>query len=124
MRREPVQDRTASTSKALAREVKPGLALLLCLLTAGAAWPRSYSTTFALVENPISEGGQWVNGGAQGLDWADVQVSPAGLAHGTQSGSNGYDDSTALLAGAWGPDQTVSAVVHSLNQQGGTNFEE
>jgi hypothetical protein len=34
----------------------------------------SYSTTFPLTENPISEGGSWTNGGATGLDWANVQT--------------------------------------------------
>ena len=32
----------------------------------------SYSTTFPLTENPISEGGSWTNGGATGLGWANV----------------------------------------------------
>ena len=48
----------------------------------------------------------------------------SGLAYGTQSGSNGYDDSTAILAGNWGPNQDVSATVHSVNQQTGNVFEE
>ena len=36
----------------------------------------SYSTTFPLTENPISEGGSWTNG-ATGLGWANVQTTPA-----------------------------------------------
>lgn len=38
----------------------------------------SYSTSFAsppAPENPISEGGVWVNGAAVGLDWHDVQTT-------------------------------------------------
>ena len=35
----------------------------------------SYSTTFPLTENPISEGGSWTNGGATGLGWANVQTT-------------------------------------------------
>ncbi len=65
--------------------------------------------------SPISEGGNWVNGKATGLRWADVATLP-GLAYGTESGSGGYDDSTAVLAGSWGPDQTVQATVHTVNQ--------
>ena len=42
----------------------------------------SYSTTFPLTENPISEGGSWTNGGATGLGWANVQTTP-GLSFGT-----------------------------------------
>jgi chitodextrinase len=76
---------------------------------------RPYSTNFLLKESPISEGGNWINGKADGIDWSDVQTVP-GLAYGTQSGSNGYDDSVALVSGTWGPDQTVQATVHSVNQ--------
>jgi hypothetical protein len=78
--------------------------------------PRTYTTTFPHTENPISEGGRWVNGKADGLDWADIRTK-AGLAFGTESGSSGYDDSTALLSGDWGPGQTVEATVHSVNPQ-------
>jgi chitodextrinase len=84
---------------------------------------RPYSTTFPLTENPISEGGNWINGKMVGLDWNDVQTTP-GLAFGTESGTNGYDDSTAVLTGTWGPDQWAQATVHLANQQGGTIYEE
>jgi len=78
--------------------------------------PRTYATTFPRTENPISEGARWTNGKTHGLDWADVRTK-TGLAFGTESGSSGYDDSTALLTGHWGPDQTVEAKVHSVNPQ-------
>ena len=42
---------------------------------------RSYRTTFERDESPISEGGMWVNGRTDGVDWADV-VTEHGLAHG------------------------------------------
>jgi hypothetical protein len=74
---------------------------------------RVYTTAFPLSENPISEGGNWINGQAVGLDWHDVSTTP-GLAIGHQSGSS-YTDGTALLTGAWGPTQTVEAVVHTIN---------
>jgi hypothetical protein len=37
-----------------------------------------YTTNFPLTENPISEGGRWINGGAVGLDWTNVSTK-AGL---------------------------------------------
>jgi chitodextrinase len=79
---------------------------------------RPYTTNFPLNENPISEGGNWINGHTVGLDWADISTS-SGLAMGTQSGFGGYDDSTALLTGVWGPDQTAEATVRTTNQNSG-----
>ena len=79
----------------------------------GAGVGRSYTTAFPLTENPISEGGNWINGQTDGLDWHDMSTTP-GLAIGHQSGSS-YTDGTALLTGAWGPNQTVEAVVHAVN---------
>lgn len=81
---------------------------------------RSYTTNFPLPENPLSEGGKWTNGQKDGLDWANVQTT-SGFAFGTESGGTRpapqkYDDSTALLTGAWGPDQTAQATVRALNQ--------
>ena len=78
----------------------------------------AYSTTFRHAENPLSQGGKWLNGHADGLDWADVQTIP-GLAFGAEIGGSRpepqkYDDSTALLKGTWGPNQTVQATVYSV----------
>ena len=67
-----------------------------------------------MTENPISEGGRWINGGAVGLDWTNVSTTP-GLAIGHQVGAD-YTDATALLTGTWGPDQQVSATVYSVSQ--------
>jgi hypothetical protein len=75
---------------------------------------RTYSSSFRLTENPISEGGNWINGGVAGRDWANVQTA-AGLAFGTESGAVRYDDSAAILAGPWGPNQTAQARVYSVN---------
>jgi hypothetical protein len=83
-----------------------------------------YSTHFARAENPLSEGGRWLNGQADGLDWTDVRTT-RGFALGTEPGGHRpapqkYDDSTALLKGVWGPNQTVQATVRSThpNQDG------
>ena len=43
---------------------------------------QSYSTNFLAIENPISEGGKWINGGTTGRDRGNVQAIP-GLAFGT-----------------------------------------
>jgi hypothetical protein len=99
---------------------------------------RSYATHFQLDEDPISEGGIWINGGRDGIDWSDV-VTKNGVAYGavtrmgvaerrveqgnlpasTLSGSlpeGDYDDPTAVLAGVWGRNQRAKATVFSRNQ--------
>jgi hypothetical protein len=99
---------------------------------------RSYATTFETDEVPLSEGGRWLNGRTDGIDWCDV-ITKGGLAHGEvtrmtvaeQRAEQGnldpgaaeasdpvgdYDDPTAVLTGAWGPDQYVKATVFSRNQ--------
>lgn len=83
---------------------------------------KTYTTKFPLTENPISERGKWINGKSLGLDWADVATTP-GRAFGLESGSDGYDDSAALLTGSWGPDQTAEATVYSVNQNDKTSEE-
>jgi len=93
----------------------PGLSLLPAASLLGTHGP--YTTTFSRAENPISEGGKWLNGQTDGLDWTDVRTTP-GFAFGTEIGGNRsdpqkYDDSTALLKGTWGPNQTVEAKVRS-----------
>ena len=74
-----------------------------------------YETQFSIAENPISEKKVWINGRAVGIEWADVQSRP-GLAFGAESGKGKYRDATAILAGAWSPNQSVQATVHSVNQ--------
>jgi hypothetical protein len=51
-----------------------------------------------------------------GLDWSNVQTVP-GFAFGTQTGLNDVNDSTALLTGMWGSNQTAQATV-VINVQG------
>ena len=118
------------------------LAAILALLAGGVVWLRgknqprqvvlpiepalvvpsgqhnSYTTSFPATEQPLSEKGKWITGKAAGLDWADVKTG-VGLAYGTESGKGkgdkAFDDSTALLTGIWGADQTVEAEVLSLH---------
>ena len=70
-----------------------------------------YSTDFNLTESPISEGGNWINGGVTGLDWHNVQTSD-GYAYGTPAAVR-FSDPTAVLAGSWGADQYIVGVVYS-----------
>jgi hypothetical protein len=80
-------------------------------LTGTQALARTYVTNFPLTEDPISEGGNWVNGGTTGLDWVDVSTE-SGYAHGNYSPSfPRYKDPTAILTGTWGPNQTVQGTV-------------
>jgi hypothetical protein len=76
---------------------------------------RTFTTDFPRTEQPISEGGNWECGKTLGVDWADV-ATKQGLAYGLESGTGGYDDSTALVTGPWGPNQTAEAIVHTVNQ--------
>jgi hypothetical protein len=98
---------------------------------------RSYKTEFARNETPISEGGAWLNGRRDGIDWCDILVRD-GVAYGevsrmraaerraeqkelgagaAQDAPEGdYDDPTAVLTGSWGPDQYGRARVFSRNQ--------
>jgi hypothetical protein len=98
---------------------------------------RSHATSFERDETPISEGGIWLNARTDGIDWCDV-VTKGGVVYGEltrmavaeQRAEQGnldpdapadatpvgdYDDPTAVLAGAWGPDQFVRATVFSRN---------
>jgi hypothetical protein len=99
---------------------------------------RSYRTSFELDEDPISEGGAWINGRADGIDWIDIvarngvgygavsrmgeaerRVEQGNLEPGTDDGAapeGDYDDPTAVLAGDWGADQYARGVVFSQNQ--------
>jgi hypothetical protein len=84
----------------------------------------AYDTRFSITENPLSEGGRWLNGQADGVDWKDVRTTP-GLAFGSDgSGTPHYDDPTAILSGTWNPNQAVQATVYTVNQKGGNIYEE
>lgn len=78
-----------------------------------------YHTSFPLTESPMSEGGIWLQGLRDGLDWANVNTTPA-LAVGSQSGngtgSAQFNDSTALVQGTWQNNQKFRLVI--VNNQG------
>jgi len=68
--------------------------------------PDSYSTTFDLNENPLSEGGKWLHTDST----LTVCKTVGGRAFGTQSGNGSYDDSNAYLTG-YGNDHEVEGTV-------------
>src|SRR5213078_903685 len=91
---------------------------------------RSYRTDFPLDENPVSEGGMWLNGRKDAIDFTDC-ITSNGFIHGAPSRMNAlekraeqgnldsdseatpegdYDDPTAILSGEWGPNQHGKAV--------------
>ncbi len=78
------------------------------LLVASRLSAMHYSTTFTRAENPLSEGGRWLNGAGDAIDWCNVQSS-AGYAWGVGPCPVQYADPTAVLSGAWGPNQAVQA---------------
>jgi len=97
---------------------------------------RSYKTDFKKTESPLSEGGLWLNGRTDGIDWCDVLVKDgvafgevsrnqvgerraeqASLGAGIEGAPVGdYDDPTAVLTGQWGPNQYGKVRVFSRNQ--------
>ncbi len=95
----------------------------LVLASGTEAGARTYTTHFPLSENPIFEGGNWINGRTTGLDWADVATTN-GTAIGLESGFTGYDDATALLTGTWGSNQMATATVYTTNRMSGNVYEE
>lgn len=93
---------------------------------------RSYATTFAVDEDPISEGGIWLNGRDDALDFANI-LTRDGLARGEvipmviaerrpeqgdeiEAPEGDYNDPTAILKGRWGKNQHAKARVFSRNQ--------
>jgi hypothetical protein len=81
----------------------------------------TYSTSFPATENPISEGGRWVNGGIFGK--TNIQTSP-GKAYGTMVGFDGtnFIDSCACLKG-FGPDQQVTCTIANSGGFSGFSLE-
>jgi hypothetical protein len=104
------------------RKLRPVTAIMLLLIptvmtaqSTDARRPkRSYTARFQLAEDPISEGGKWINGGKDGIDWFNV-ITKNGVAYGAVS-KGAYTDPTALLTGMWGKNQKVKARVFSRNQ--------
>lgn len=56
-----------------------------------------YTTSFDLTENPISEGGKWVNGEVDGVEWNNVKTNGAGAFATAYPTPGHYDDCIAHL---------------------------
>jgi hypothetical protein len=87
-------------------------ALIILIFGRGAAGQStpSYTTSFPLTENPISEAGAWHH-----LDptLSVVKTEPIGgvhIAHGTQTGAGNFDDANAYLSG-FPLNQTIQGTV-------------
>ena len=80
-----------------------------------------YTTNFPLSENPINEGGRWINGGIFGK--TDVQTT-SGKAYGTMVSFNGsqFIDSCACLSG-FGPDHEVLCTISNSGAVNGLEVE-
>ena len=79
-----------------------------CTIVSG----NGYSTNFSSTENPISEGGKWVNGKAVGLNWNNVQTVP-GKAYAANfvSASSRYSDPIACLTTSFTANQYAQGTV-------------
>ncbi len=85
--------------------------LCVAIFASLAACARTYTTRFEGSEDPLSEGGRWVN---NGLDWTRVRKA-GGMAMGSQTGTNTgaakFNDSYAHLSG-FPPDQEAWGIAH------------
>ncbi len=93
--------------------------LFLPVASAATSVHGPYTTNFTATENPISEGGKWLNGGvgAGASLWGDVRTNGT-MAFGVNEPTT-YGDPTAILTGTWGPSQTVTGVI-KVNSTPGT----
>lgn len=80
------------------------------VLSSPVAQVSSFFTTFAGTENPVSEGGKWLGGLTDGLDWNDFQ-SASGRAYAARAGGGvNFDDSVLILK----PSAFVAAPAQSV----------
>lgn len=75
-----------------------------------------YFTGFDASENPVSEGGAWVHGAADGLDWNNLQAGSSRAYSSVITGQGGhFDDAIAHLKSsliAFPADQYVEGVLY------------
>lgn len=69
------------------------------------SWPEpgggAFSTTFASTENPISEGGIWLNGETDGGDWHDCRTTGGNCVGAADNFGSRYADDIACLKTAY-----------------------
>ena len=80
----------------------------------------AYSTNFPATENPLREGGRWINGKSVGLDWNNPESASGKVYATVQSGLSGsrYDDSIAHLSKSqhpFAPNQFAEATVYAVD---------
>ena len=81
--------------------------------TAAAAQGAAYTTSFDQTENPLSEGGTWINGKAVGLDWNNVKTESGRAVGSVLLGASRYADDIAILSGpAFAANQYAQATVY------------
>src|SRR6185436_4324590 len=95
--------------------------VLIKRTTSGRASPAglSYSTSFPLTEDPISEGGNWQTTTTGTFN--NLVSTSGGNAFGL--GSSGTNDSVACLVGAYGRDQTVTCTAFKGGASGSAEIE-
>lgn len=72
----------------------------------------SYSTNFDLTENPLREGGRWFEGKTDYLTNNDIRsASGVAIATAFNNPAGPFDDSIALINGAFGNNQSISGTV-------------
>lgn len=88
-----------------------------------ALFTKFYSTNFPLTENPLSEGGIWIDGGISSPRTNPQSV--AGHAYGTMSSFDGtnFPDSIAVLAASYHPNQSVQGTIFNSGAIAGLEVE-
>lgn len=85
--------------------------LTILMLSVGVVFgANQYITLFPNSENPISEGGRFLNMVATGIKWSNC-VETVGFCYGGTDGSVNYTDPSAIMTGSWGATQKVQATV-------------
>jgi hypothetical protein len=81
----------------------------------------SYSTNFAAIENPLSEGGRWVHPAA--AVWNTTVRTVGGAGAFGDPASSAFNDTVAVLVGNYGAHQTATGVVYHPAGSGSAELE-
>ena len=97
---ESVSGLTSTSIFSLACTGTGGTASASTTVTVTGASSSTYATNFALSENPIFEGGAWINGKTAGLDWNNVKTESGRAVGSVLLGASRYADNIAILSGS------------------------
>ena len=110
------------------RKLSAVLSLVILLSVATVLLGRSYTAPFSVVENPVSESGNWISGHAGSTStacnggttycWGDMKVIAGNLLVGNDEPTT-YGDPTAILSGTWGDNQDVTLTLRTNGVQTG-----